>query len=464
MNQKFGSNEYLENIRMYCSYLREQDMFHIIINEETISIPVEVAATLSSTITKKLKLDPTLRQIQFHIQFRDKDSIINIKNLLEGKDISIENISNRNSIYDLCDFFILIGNSLLISWLFDNKNIDEDLSEFLTKEIVDQVIIKCKISHSTVSINLSPNITSYEKELAHIAKNFNEFSNDEYFLKWAKNVDNLNILEQLLKREDLSLQDEDSLLSFLIELFKTNNIYSILFQYCYIEYCSNSIINAFIETINESNIFELQSQISIFNCLARRCTKTKYQNPPYYFNRYKKMNIQLPFNQNYPLKGIFNYANNYNNLSLVPSSINYQNDPKNGDVYTIIHMKDDTYFLTLSRSDSFIEGSLKDKSLFIVTDYLIRNNTSISYHLQTWVLEGQEPNTYQWVTLDSRYKEPFTKSQAKLFHIDKSVKIQKVRLRQTGTNADDTYYLCINGFEVYGEVLNQKYYLLHSFD
>ena len=87
-NQCFiNSNECLENIRKYCNSLGEEtDNFIINLNEENISVPIEIAVSISSIITNSLIQDPTLRKMHFYIKFREKESIEYIKNLILGND------------------------------------------------------------------------------------------------------------------------------------------------------------------------------------------------------------------------------------------------------------------------------------------------------------------------------------------------------------------------------------------
>ena len=96
----FCSNESLTNIRKYCSSISQMDMFSIIINQETVSVPVEVAIAISSTITNSLVNDPTLREMHFQIKFRDNESINIIKNILNGNVLSKDIFENKSTFYD----------------------------------------------------------------------------------------------------------------------------------------------------------------------------------------------------------------------------------------------------------------------------------------------------------------------------------------------------------------------------
>ena len=110
-----SSNECLENIRKYCNSLGDgTDTFTIILNEENVSVPIEVAVSISSIITNSLTQDPTLRKMHFDIKFREKDSIEYIKNLIKGNDFSQEKLKNDSFFYDLCDFCLAIGNYFFI--------------------------------------------------------------------------------------------------------------------------------------------------------------------------------------------------------------------------------------------------------------------------------------------------------------------------------------------------------------
>ena len=450
-----SSNECLENIRKYCNSLGDdQDIFTIKLNEENISVPIEIAVSISSIITNSLTQDPTLRKIHFDIKFREKDSIEYIKNLINGNDFSQEKLKNESFFYDLCDFCLAIGNYFFIQQFIDNISINEDLSTLSKSEILKQLDYKQKLSNSSINSSSCCSITN---EIKYIANNFMDFISDDEFIEWAKQINNISILEQILNNEELLLDKEDSLVSFILNLFEINNIFAILFQYIYIEYCSESSINKLIDGVNASNLIETQSQLSLFKCLTRGCCKfvNNYKPNLYQSKRYKMVNKSIPYNQNNPLKGILNYANDNNNLLLVASSINNPGSSTYGDVYFLIHMKDGTSYITKNEKDSYIEASFKDNSSFIIKDYLIRGNNCSGHQLQSWVLEGKMNESDSWELLDSHNNEPIEQYQIKQFLISKTIPIQKVRLRQTNLNNSNYYHLYINGFEIYGDVLTK---------
>ena len=453
-----SSNECLENIRKYCNSLGDgTDTFTININEENISVPIEVAVSISSIITNSLTQDPTLRKMHFDIKFREKDSIEYIKNLIKGNDFSQEELKNDSFFYELCDFCFVIGNYFFIQPYIDNISVNDDFSALSKSEILKQLDNKQKISSSSIIKSHDSSSFTITNEIKYIANNFMDFIIDDEFIEWAKKIDNISLIEQILNNDDLLLDKEDSLLAFILKLFEINNIFATLFQYIYIEYCSEASINALVDAVNASNIIETQSQLSLFKCFTRGCCKfvNTYKPNLNQSKRYKMMFKSIPYNQDDPLKGILNYANDNNNLLLEASSNNNPGHSNYSDVYFLIHMKDETAFCTRNEKDSYIEASLKDNSLFIIKDYLIRGNNYSGDQLQTWVLEGKQNESDSWEVIDSHNNEPIEKYQRKVFSVSKAIPIQKVRLRQTNLNKSNYYYLYINGFEIYGDVLTK---------
>ena len=322
----FCSNESVENIRKYCSSTCQTDMFSIVINNETISVPIEVAIAFSSTITNSIANEPTLRKMHYEIQFRDENSINIIKNIINGNNISEDALQNNATFYDICDFCMHLGNMFIIQSYIDKKQLNDDINSLSHSEILQQLDMKQKLSN-TVFSQYNKSSICFKNEIKFIAENFMDFIKDEDFIKWSKQIDKIPLLEQIIGSDDLRLDKEDSLLSFLLQLFETNNIFAILFQYLYIEYCSESWVNELINGINISRLFESQSQFSIVQCLTRGCCKLHQACStsdiiPLESKRYKMKQIAIPYVEGQPLKGIFNYSHEKNNLLLSASSNN----------------------------------------------------------------------------------------------------------------------------------------------
>ena len=206
-------------------------------------------------------------------------------------------------------------------------------------------------------------------------------------------------------------------------------------------------------------LFASQSQLSILNCFTKgylklhnSCKSSKTQLLSLDSKRYKIK--PLPYIEGSPLNGIFNYSYDKNNLLLSASSNNYLDDPKWGNVYSLIHMKDGTSYVTENKKNSYIEASLKDKSFFVIKKYLIRgNNCSSDCQLQSWVLEGKKYDSDNWEKLGSIDNSPIEQYESKVFSVEKALPIQIVRLRQTRPNKSKNNFLYINGFETYGEII-----------
>ena len=455
MNQEslnFSSNECLENIRMYCNSFNTHDLFEININERSIFLPIEVAVSLSSKITKTLIQDPTIRKMNFDINFRDKDSYDIILNILEGNNSSISPSvsSNRNLFYDLCDFCLSFGNSFILQPFFNQKAINEDLESLSTSDLLQQINFKCNLlNYNQNNFNLS-----IEDEISYIAQNFDKFIKDECFIEWSKNEHNFIVLDQVISHDALKLSNEDSLLSFIIQLFEINPNFSILLKYVYIEYCSEALIKELISSIEGNQILQTQVQLSIFACLSRRCIKCLTL-PIQHMKRYIQNYIEFPYDESNPLNGILNYEHANNNLTLIASSNNNPGDPKYGDVYSLIKMKDNTAFATERHANSYFEISLKDNTAFIIESYLIRGSDSTYSNLQNWALEGISENQENWTIIDSHQNEPINQYEKKVFYIQNPIEVEKIRLRQTGNNSSGNTCLYINGLEVYGKIISK---------
>ena len=252
-----------------------------------------------------------------------------------------------------------------------------------------------------------------------------------------------NIIESIIKHENLLLETEDELLLFILKLCEENNEYELLFENVLLEYCSTEAITKFIEYVNKyvckDNHFK-----SILKCINRRLIQEQI---PVQNNNKKRYVIKYEYNGNDPFNGLLRQEYLKSNVEMRASSTSGSQN-----VFYLLKNDTSSYFATDNQQNSWIEGNLKNKKPFKVTKYVIRGHTGTDNHLRSWKLEGRRISDGNWIEIDSHQNEPFNKLVVKAFPIQSNEKFDTVRLTQTGKTTSNGDYLIINAFDIYGNI------------
>ena len=70
-----------------------------------------------------------------------------------------------------------------------------------------------------------------------------------------------------------------------------------------------------------------------------------------------------------------------------------------------------------------------------------------------WKLEGQKASNEEWNLLDSHSNDPTKQLQVRTFDVSCEEKLKAVKLTQTGKTTLDNDLLIINGFDIFGILL-----------
>ena len=457
INFKLFSKDYLANLQLYYKNYPSNDFFSIKLNNNEIcSLNLEIAIALSSTITEKLLCDPTIRSLNLNMDFKNEKSPQLISEILQGQSQNVDKslFSDLNILYDFTNFGLKFGNS---SFLKPSKHFFKDIKSFDFESLnIESILFIIQYKSLTSSIYIDHPSYSIEEEIKWLSQNFYKIISEPYFIEWSKQLENESLLEAILLDNDLLLENEDQLLSFVIELAKENPRYSKLFSYVYLENCSLKSVKQFIDFFNiRLHNLNISSEImNMASCLTRRCTYNlnKYIKEP--MQRYKI--IKYEYQENNPRNGILFNQNQSNNVLLNPSSDNNPNNPR----LKINHLLDDVIsdfsFFTQDIPNSYIEISLKDNKRFIINNYMLRGNfyTGNTNQLKCWTLEGLMTETNQWYEIDNRKDQtPFERFEVRIFEVKRTPPLSKLRLTQTGLTASNDNYLGISGVEFYGYVI-----------
>ena len=405
-------------------------------NNKEIKIPLLVAVSFSSLISQMLTNDslmtdfyiedPSLNDIQ--------DSVIDkLIELLNLNEIQIEN----EEIQQFGKLGKFLGNKELIQiYLNFVKENEQNMNEENVIPLIQQ------------KYSFGIPMEEFNSEFSFVSSKFTKFV--DQLIELGKDIKYYNIIESIIKHENLLLETEDELLLFILKLCEENNKYELLFENVLLEYCSTEAIREFIEYTNK-HICKDNHIKCILKCINRRLIQEQI---PVQINDQKRYVIKLKieskyeYNGNDPLNGLLRQEYLKDNVEMRTSSTYNENK----DVYDLLKNDTSLDFFTKSYENSWIEGNLKNKKPFTITKYVIRGNKYSNCHLQSWKLEGRRISDGNWIEIDSHQNEPFNKLVVKEFTIQSKEKFDTVRLTQTGKNTSNDDYLTINAFDIYGSI------------
>ena len=444
------SCKYLENIRSLSAEFPEyrDRTFTIIINETfKIEVPLIVASSFSSSITKTVKNDPTASElhVRLNTNTQNKDNKDNeekthetlnkIKSVLCGN--TKVSLNEETEFYTFASFGLSIGNEDFVSPL--RTLLSQEVSNVEENNVVS--ILRSK---QTFEFSLQ----EMEEEISFICTHFENMSTREDFINFSRETRNSLIVESIISSDKLNMKDEDTLLTFVIRINeerRMENISTEFFKHVMFEYCSSKKCEEFVSFIC-SKLYEGKTK-TLISCLGRRFTQSNIpMKPPFIEGRHQPKIKRTLIDKKDPLNGILRREHEKGNVLLEPSS------KANGDVYSLLKADDNSDFYTLSSPNSFIKASLKDGKTFILKSYMIRGNhcNNNSCQLKSWKLEGERASDGKLILLDSHNEDPTKKLEVRTFDVSCEEQLKSVKLTQTGKNTSNNYYLIINAFDIFG--------------
>ena len=437
--------QYIENVWSTANVFQEfaDRKFTIIINETfKIELPLIVASSLFSSIAKLIKSDSTANE--FHVTINSPlndqkillESLNKIKSVLCGNSKVSFNLNNEkdfNDIWVFAAFGAATGNKDFIKPMITLLSMQDSNNE-------DNVVRKLQMKQILVL-----SIDEMSNEISFISSHFENMSNREDFINFAQETTNARIVESIIISDKLRMNDEDTLLTFLMTINKERTLNDIeveLFDYVMFEYCSANTCKEFISFICSK--FEERKVKTIISCIGRRFTQSNIpMNPPFIKGRHKP---RVLIDNKDPLNGILRREHEKGNVLLEPSS------KGSSDAYCLLKADDNHIFFTENSPNSFIKASLKDERTFILKSYMIKGNKlgDNKGQLKNWKLEGERASDGKWILLDSHDEDPIKKLQVRTFNVSCKVDLKSVKLTQTEKNTSNNDQLIINGFDVFG--------------
>ena len=411
----------------------------LIFNENTeIKVPILVAASQSSSVTKCIEVDPTKRKFSFNVTMKNdnNNSILNsFKSLLENN-IPIQ-LNEEEDFINLASIGLSIGNEELISPL--SEKLKSESSSMSCDNVVGIINMKLTFGEDQMG--------GLELETSFIAKNFDKMSKREDFFNFAKDIKHSQIIEQIIRSDQLKIEEEDVLLSFVIKLCKSTLDFSFLFELVFLEYCTVDKCRELLTFVKEQ--YESSNAKSIIMCFGRRIIQPVALEQKYIKERHAG-DIGTAVSMEDPRNGIFRREGT--NAKVHASS----NDNEN---FRKLFVCDDNYYdNTSNRPNQYITFSFKDDTVVKINGYMLRgNNQDGNYKkLKSWKLEGQKESNNEWVLLDRHNNEPFTKLELRTYRITCNEKFKAFRITQEDKNDGSNYCLSINAFDIFGTVIKKK--------
>ena len=402
------------------------------INENEIEVPLILALSSLTCLTSEIMSDVTLKEFTINIDFKykpDNTFFDKLVDLLYSRKVSL----TEEEVVNLACFGEGVNNRyFLIPYEEHVKSLEDTLT-----------INNCfELLHKKHEFHLE--VCKCTKEIELISSNFE--SQKDNIISISKDITYLPVISAILANENLKLQNEDSLLKFVLKLCTIDREYETLFEYVFIEYCNVETIKLFVKYVDD-NVDTTQHIRSIIRCMTRHLIAPNIPMSPNYIEKRHAQHTIKVTDSNSPF-GILHREYQRENVVMSCSSTH------SGYFYDLIKADVNSDFFTGNSSNSWIQASLKDDKPFILNKYMIRGNKyegSNNHHLRSWKLEGKKASNNEWIVLDTHDNEPFDKLVTKVFTVSCSEKLNAVKLTQTNTDTTNYNHLRINAFDIFGE-------------
>lgn len=406
--------------------------FTFIVNGEEFKTSRIISDILSPKISAQHQNDPTIKK--FTIKTKSQGHFSYILQLANFNKISLP----HSEITFFSEVIEILGNkSIIISNIDDHLNLTEE-------NVISQLT-----EHELFGILSTSQI---DAEIEFISSHFsNLYKSKLDKLESLK----LNQLDRIISSPNLLLEDEDQLLNFINKIYeKYGEQSSYLYGNVLFSNCSESSISHFID-IFDYNDMTCEVWRSITYRLKKSIEKEEIE------KRYiKKAKSFSPLNESSFGDGILNFFRKVTNdkigekVEIKASSFESGRHPSN---VVIFEETEEDFATNDDALNHWISFEFKENSV-APTAYKIMSFDSDKNmaHLKSWVIEGSNDNK-NWEIIDSQNDCDYLNGSCltHLFNIsdNNSKEFRIIRLRQTGKNWFNNYYLTLNSFELYGKLI-----------
>lgn len=405
--------------------------FTITVDGEKYQMSRFVADLLSPIIRKFHFTDETIEEFTINTKFKAKSNQNNFfQDFLNLSNFESKNIDELHQKYYI-EYFLQLGNVQEYLKLFPSN-----FDEITPSNIIDRLEMVTEIKNTETKTIIEDRI---RKLIDYSALHFIEIPKEKL------RTLNENLIDEILRSESLKLDEEDTLLSFILDLYKQDDKYSNLFEYVEFINLSEKSLQDF---INNFSIDNLNSKI--WKSICKRLFKSSKS-----FERYTNK-FEINYIKGEEFKGILNFLTNktggniHENGTIKISSdttLDQSYHPKN------LVSNDNKFFNSFTVEDVSIVFDFKDKMVKL-KNYSIKSlgQKSGGCHLKNWVVEASN-DMKKWEIIDERINNSSLNKSCAIYTFDsKSIDefYRYVRLRQTGLNWRNDYTVAFQQIEFYG--------------
>lgn len=352
---------------------------------------------------------------------------------------------------------------------FDSHEIPENENEFISEvnKFLGNESIKIENPLENVQItvdnvfDLLKNHQKYESTFSEEIQNEIDFISSHFYEICENQEGQLkqlseDTLELILANQQLELIDEEQLLQFVNQLYLKDNRYSYFYSFIDFSNVKSDFINEFLNLFDMNDMTN-QIWIAISNRLKTPIYKVKNEDEVNSPSQRYRQGISFDFDEENYFNGILNYFKSKSELSTefkIECSSNFSDSygPNN-----LINFNENKYFCSSGDSNSWISFDFK-KHRIIPKYYSIKSGPypKNAHHPKTWVIEGSV-NNEKWFVINEQDCCALLngKNVVHAFPIKNpnSRKFRYIRMRQTGPNWANGYFLAIDSFEIFGRLI-----------
>ena len=399
--------------------LYEND-FTFSFNDKEFKCPAFVAEFISLKVSKQREKDPTTNRINIKFEVKSDETFVRLRKLISGETVNVDENKNED---ELVNLLVNIGNE-------DSIDIDNEIS-------IENVIEKLKYKHS-LGIDT-------KSEIEFIAEHFEELKNNEL---------NSDFLPLILDSNKLKLENEKSLLDFVIEQVKKDNRSICLVKYIHCEYLSEGEeIEEYVKLIDSIDSIEIIG--SLWPSLRKHFVAKEAQNEERFIG---KKGIEFKSDKG-TFNGIIKYLSdecggNVIDKNVIDASASSDFQCLGYQIRNVVQ-EDGNWSTSSDDIDQWLKFDFKDKKI-LVKGYSLQSNASrFGDYIRSWCLEGSNDNSY-WDVIDQRSDQECMNGALNIgtYNDIKSKKEYRyLRIRRIGKTWYNNNYLPVGRIEFYGNLI-----------
>ena len=395
-----------------------------------------VADIISPTIRKLHLTDETIQTFTINTtEISQECDFTSILSLISFESIHIK----KENLNFFASVFLSLGNEQALTNLLSNHS-----EEITLANVFDIITSKQKYFQLTNEKSEKFDIQIIQSEIDYIANHFYEID-----LSKVKKLDP-TIIESIVENENLQLRDEDSLISFITDLYSQNSSLSYLFEYVNFLNVSHDEFDRFVQIFDLNDI-----NGTIWNSIINRTihSKVSFDEQISIQNNHKYFWKSFLYENDYEFNGIIKYltdkaGENIHDKGLIEistNSLNPSRPPQN-----LLDFNKNSFF-EANENISWIIFDFK-KMRVKLQKYQIKSVGAgvDQYHLKNWLIEvSNDRNNWKIVDKQFNCSKLNGKGLIGTFDVLQNDFSRYIRLRQTGELWGDGY-MWLSKIEFYG--------------